>query len=174
MSGMWNRTLVYLGLREEPDDGYEDLPERVPDDEPYVERSPVPQPEVAEEVEPSRTTGDSNVRALRTGDVHVRAVPPSPLTRAAVIEVREFDDVESIGSRYRTGQPVVFDVSGADAATGRRVVDFVSGLTFALRGRLTKVGTRAFLLAPDGVELPADERRRLDDLGYRLPTGSEA
>jgi cell division inhibitor SepF len=172
---MWNRTLVYLGLREEPEDGYDDLPERVSDDDPPAERGTRPRPATARgDTEHAGASLESNVRALRTGDVHVRAVSPSSLTRAAVIEVREFEDVESIGSRYRTGQPVVFDVSGVDAVVGRRVVDFVSGLTFALRGRLTKVGTRAFLLVPDGVELPADERRRLDDLGYRLPTGSDA
>jgi len=54
------------------------------------------------------------------------------------------------------------------------VVDFVSGLTYASHGKLTKVGRRAFLLVPDGVELPEDDQRRLGDLGYRVTAGSEA
>lgn len=225
MSGIWNRTLIYLGLREEPEEMYDDLPEQLPaEEDPDVrgaQRSTGRDVGGAERsssvvtrsgAEARRSTGDgdtdgaaaagsrggertrersredrsrsrggstedtagSNVRSLRTsGDTHVRPVPAAPLTRAAVIELLVFDDVEAVGARYRTGQPVVFDVSGADRAVARRMVDFVSGLTFALRGQLTKVGSGAFLLVPDGVELPADERRRLSDLGYRLPLASD-
>jgi glycerophosphoryl diester phosphodiesterase len=48
------------------------------------------------------------------------------------------------------------------------------GVTYALRGRLTKVGSRAFLVVPDGTELAQDELHRLEGLGYRMPTGSDA
>jgi cell division inhibitor SepF len=170
MSGMWNRTLVYLGLREEPDEDYDGLPERFdPEDDPYAEHAPerpADRPRRRSEPAPvdDEPRGSSNVRPLR--DPHVREVPAG--ARAAVVEVAEFDDVEAIGARYRTGQPVLFDVSRADAATGRRVVDFVSGLTYASRGQLQKVGSRAFLLVPDGVELAPEEHRRLTELGYRL------
>jgi cell division inhibitor SepF len=179
MSGMWNRTLVYLGLREEPDEAYEGLPERFdPEDDPHAEHAPERpasrgprHEEDPDEPEPRPRSGrgrDSNVRPLRDAG-GARDRRPA---RAAIVEVSSFDDAEAIGSRYRMGQPVLFDVSLADGATGRRVVDFVSGLTYALRGRLSKVGTKAFLLVPEGVELSNDERRRLGDLGYRLPEGS--
>ncbi|MEX1162005.1 MAG: cell division protein SepF [Nitriliruptor sp.] len=189
-SGLWYRTLVYLGLKEEPEEGYDDLPERVTDtsrrgDAGYWEQRPAPEPAAGgherfdpvgdPDLDPDRPRsvgGDSNVRPLRVADAgHARSRGG---VRLAVVEVGRFDDVEQVGSRYRTGQPVLFDVSGADGATARRVVDFVSGLTYALRGRMTKVGTRAFLLVPDGVSLPDDEVRRLTTLGYRLPTGSDS
>jgi cell division inhibitor SepF len=185
MGGIWNRTLVYLGLREEPEETYDELPERfVPEDDPHAEHAPPRRSESSVRVSdrpPAHERGDnrgeaspsgSNVRPLRTGDVHVRAVPSSASSRAAIIDVEVFEDVEAIGARYRTGQPVLFDVSRAGTQTGRRVVDFVSGLTFALRGRLTRVGNRAFLLVPDGVELSSDEQHRLGELGYRLPSRS--
>jgi FtsZ-interacting cell division protein YlmF len=192
MSGIWNRTLVYLGLREEPEE-LDELPERfVPEDDPHAEHAP-PRPSMtsgrtngaasaATGVGGERTAasgngigdGHDNVLSLPTGDVHVRAVADAPTTRAAVVEVARFDDVESVGARYRTGQPVLLDASAADAATARRVVDLVFGLHNAMRGELTKVGSRAFLVVPSGVALSADERRRLGELGYRLPTGSDA
>lgn len=211
MSGIWNRTLVYLGLREEPEETYDDAAGRfdAEDDDTGVETSDagagsgarsasgrtggdgrrpatnegrsVPRdrgqaaPARGQRDEAANESGGSNVRPLRgPSGAHVRAVPASPLVRAAVIELLVFDDVEAVGARYRTGQPVIFDVTGADRATARRMVDFVAGLTFALRGRLTKVGSGAFLLTPDGVELPANERRRLSDLGYRLPVAHDA
>jgi cell division inhibitor SepF len=186
-TGLWHRTLIYLGLKEEPEEGYDELPERfVPEDDPHAEHAPA-RPRSAESRPRSaesrpRPTGSSRaaerdeeatVRPLRTGDVHVRAVPSVPVARAAIVELSRFDEVEAVGARYRTGQAVLFDLAGASSTEARRVVDFVSGLTYASRGQLTKVGGRAFLLVPDGVHLPAEERRRLGELGYRLPSGSD-
>lgn len=189
MSGIWNRTLVYLGLREEPEDDPDERPERfVPEDDPHAQHAP-PRPsmptaarsngaasdQTANAGAPAANNGHDNVLSLRTGDVQVRgARDDAPRSRAAVVEVARFDDVEAVGARYRTGQAVLFDTSAADAATARRVVDFVSGLTYALRGEVTKVGARAFLVVPSGVTVSADERRRLGELGYRLPSRSEA
>lgn len=182
--GIWHRTLIYLGLKEEPEEGYDDLPERfVPVDDPHAEHAPQravdQEPERRPAPAPSRPTplidepAPGNVRPIH-GDVRMRAVGGPATARAAVVEIHVFDDVEEIGSRYRTGQPVLFDTAGAPSEIARRVVDFVAGLTYASHGRLTKVGRRAFLLVPDGVDLPVDERQRLGDLGYRLPTGSDA
>lgn len=166
-SGVWSRTLVYLGLKEEPEEGY-DLPERdlVGSAEPtrpagaaHARFDPVDDPDLA----PGRGETDaSNVRQLRVAAAAADV-------RLAVVEVAVFEDVEHVGSRYRGGQPVLFDVSGADTVVARRVIDFVAGLTFALRGRMHRIGTRAFLLVPDGVALPPREAERLHTLGYRVP-----
>lgn len=156
----WHRTLIYLGLKEEPEEGY-DLP--------------------ADLGEGGRRAPAESVADGRRGDVTVRPLRPAPVggerapsARAALVEVRVFDDVEAVGARFRTGQAVLFDAAGSDSATARRVLDFVSGMTYVSRGSLNKVGGRAFLLVPDGVHVPEDERRRLSGLGYRLPAGSDA
>lgn len=227
MSEVWNRTLVYLGLREEPEEMYDELPERfVPEDDPYAVHAPqranagrdlvgagagraaaggdraasaaprrdepravrdepravdeprarrgpmpaergIPRDAVAV-VNEADDTGATNVRPLRLGDRSGEG-PASAPVRVAVVEVEQFDDVEAIGARYRTGQAVLFDVVGGGAAVGRRVVDFVAGLTYASRGSLTKAGSRAFLLVPNGVVIGTAERQRLRDLGYRVP-----
>jgi cell division inhibitor SepF len=161
MSGMWHRTLVYLGLKEEPEEDYDDPPERL----------------VA--------NGDEGVPAHTDdrGDVIVRPLRPAPeadeppareAVRVAIVEIQGFEDVEGVGARYRTGQPVVFDAAATDAATARRVLDFVAGMTYALHGKLDKVGGKAFLLVPDGVRISETELRRLAAAGYRVPTGSKA
>ncbi|GGI04341.1 cell division protein SepF [Egicoccus halophilus] len=191
-SGMWNRTMIYLGLKEEPEEDFDGSAEQfVPEDDPHAEHAE-PRPAQSRRREPaSVAAGDSagagrlreveadeaTVRPLRqsagSSEVHVRAVPKVPVARAAVVELSSFDDVPAVGSRYRTGQAVLFDLTRASAGDARRIVDFVSGLTYALHGRLTKVGTRAFLLVPEGVHLPVEERRRLGDLGYRVSAGAE-
>jgi len=173
--GIWHGTLVYLGLKEEPEEGYDELPERfVPEDDPHAEHAPPrPTPLHSSSGASASPAASANVHALHP-DLHVRAVDAGPVVRAAIVDVTTFDDVEAVGSRYRTGQPVLFDLATASPEAARRVVDFVSGLTYVSHGKLTKVGRRAFLLVPDGIDLPADDLRRLGDLGYRLPTGSEA
>ncbi len=162
--GLWHRTLIYLGLREQDEQGYDELPERfVPsDDNGHEPPRPTPERE------------DAEVRPLHLRDAHVRPVASAPVAPVAVVEVAAFDDVEAVAARFRSGQPVLFDLAEADRSDARRVVDFVSGLTYALDGSLTKVGTRAFLLVPDGLELADDERGRLSTLGYRPPAGSGA
>lgn len=161
MSGMWERTLIYLGLKEEPEEGYDEPPERdlVVDD-------------------PATARGDVNVRQLRPSGPEPAPEPvaePAPAGgRVAVVDVRDFEDAEAVGARYRTGQPVVFDAAGASSETARRVLDFVSGITYALHGNMEKVGTRAFLLVPERALVDEEEAHRLRSLGYRLSTGSDA
>lgn len=204
MSALWRKTLVYLGLVEEPEE-HDDLPEQFdtgpyePAPRPRVRREPDPEPvrprvregardrgrerdyrsELTERIEepvsePVRGAGrerGSNVRPLRVPDpgaAHVRPMDTGAPVRVAVVHVEVFEDVETIGSRYRAGNPVLFDLRAADGDIARRVLDFVSGVTYALRGGLSKAGGRSFLLVPDGVEVPRDERDRLADMGYGL------
>ena len=160
---VWSRTLVYLGLREEDDDAVD---WQVVDDTSAPAVPAVGQAAAAGAVASrnARTTSPSpepvasNVRRLHP-DVEVAE-------RVAVVQVRVFDDVETIGSRYRSRNPVLFDVSACTREVARRTVDFVSGLTYASRGSLRRTAPRAFLLVPEGVDLPLDERRRLAQLGY--------
>jgi len=162
---VWTRTLVYLGLREETEDAVDW--QGLDDAEPAVRQVPGqqrgrPAPEAAVRPAPSATSAagsTSNVRPLRAGlDVSSE--------RVAVVQVRVFDDVEAIGSRYRLRHPVLFDVSACTREVARRTVDFVAGLTYASRGTLRRTAPRAFLLVPEGLDIPLDERRRLAQLGY--------
>ena len=167
MSGVWRKTLVYLGLVEEPDE-HDDLPEQFGGgyaderDDGYARQ---PSRTAARPAEPA----PGNVRRLpvpESGSPHVRAMPGS--VRVAVLPIMAFEEVERVGERYRQGQPVLFDLRDADGTVARRVLDFVSGVTYALRGRLLPAGNRCFLLVPDGVDIPLDERHRLSDMGYRV------
>lgn len=176
-SNLWRKTLVYLGLVEEPEEHDEYERTRSQRENPRAERA-----RASESREPrrSRRTGrtgrdrDDQVRPLRRPaerPAHVRPVD-SGAVRVAIVRATTFDDAETVGERYRTGQPVLVDLGDVDTSTGRRLLDFVSGVTYALRGRIVPAGGRAFLLLPDQVEVAADERRRLADLGYHLQSAT--
>lgn len=164
MSSAWRKTLVYLGLVEEPE-MHDEAPRHngtgvsVP-----TARGPEPRP--------------GNVRPLRAAvpdgpalqTVTIPDEHPDVAREVVVVGVRRFDDSERIGATYRDGHPVLFDLSEVDRKVARRVLDFVAGMTYALGGRLTSAGSLAFLLVPAGVDVSRAEQRRLASLGY----GSDA
>jgi cell division inhibitor SepF len=175
MSGFWQRTLIYLGLREEPDDrvewdvlaaagseGVAPVPAATAASSPA--QRPVRRP-------PDAPAAATNVRTLHeTTPVTAPAAPRSAgaAARVAVVQLRAFDDVEAVGANHRDRRPVLLDIGACDHPTARRVIDFVSGLTYATGGSLRRVTARGYLLLPDGVALDADERARLAQAGYPI------
>ncbi len=95
----------------------------------------------------------------------VRMLPATD-TRVQIIEPQGFADAQEIGERFRQAQPVIVDLKDVERDTARRIVDFASGLTFALRGRMRKVADHVFLLLPAHATIPEDEKDRLRASGY--------
>ena len=158
-NGVWQKTLVYLGLWEEPEaEPYDDIGSR--------EREPAEEPDRS-----------SNVRPLRLADSGDDGRDGSVVRidgrRTVIVEVRDFEeDCERIVRHHRDGTPLLFDLAHVDATTARRVLDVVSGMTYALQGQLSKVASRAFLLLPEGASLAPEERARLEAQGYRFADGA--
>ena len=74
---------------------------------------------------------------------------------ARVVRLRPlgFDDVQVIADRLLARTPVLMDVEHLDVATARRLLDFLGGTTYAVRGHIQPAGENAFLLTPGGVEV---------------------
>lgn len=153
-TGVWQKALVYLGLWEEESSAYDD--QRPPD-----------QPDA--DGRQGEEQAGSNVRPLRLATPADAARGPR---RTTIVEVTRFEDCEQIGQHFRDGEPVLFDLATVDRTTARRVIDFVSGMTFARHGALEKVASRAFVLTPEGSALADDERLRLEARGYRFADGA--
>jgi cell division inhibitor SepF len=98
----------------------------------------------------------------------MRALRSEP--QANILVVEEFGDAKILADWIRDGIPVVMDLRRTDTELMRRVVDFSSGLIYALDGRMRKVGDSLVLITPDGGELAMEEKRRLQALGaYEIP-----
>lgn len=169
MMTMWRRIGEYLGLVEEYDDEYFDLPEDAPVER---ERETVPRREPAERSEWPETT---NVRRIAPGPAQEPEEPSlqkvqnqSQGTSAKVhlTEPTTFNQVEEVGDKFRNGIPVIMNLAGSSEATAKRLLDFASGLIYGLDGRIERVGERVFLLTPVGVDVSSEERRRLSERGF--------
>ena len=84
---------------------------------------------------------------------------------AEIIAASKFSDAQQLADYLRNGRPVVLDLRHTEPAMVRRLVDFSSGLTYALDGTMRKIGQGVILVSPSGATLSVQELRRLADLG---------
>ena len=71
-----------------------------------------------------------------------------------------FNDAQEIGDRFKSGQPVIVNLQAVDRDLRRRLVDFSSGLCYAMGGKMDRVADQVYLLTPAEVEVSATPTRR--------------
>jgi len=71
----------------------------------------------------------------------------------ALVAPRTFEDAQQIADRYRADAPVIVDLQGCEADLAARLIDFCSGLTYALDGGVEVVGEAILVLTPDRFDL---------------------
>jgi cell division inhibitor SepF len=166
----WHRALVYFGLAE--DHGYDepDLyePETAADEEMFEtrpRRSNVrrlerrrPRDEIDDIFAEEPAGGRTRVlRPVENGgaDVQVHLVTP-----------HSFNDAQEVADRFKRTVPVILNLQTTEGELAKRLIDFASGLTYALDGGMQKIADKTFLLTPRNVEVSAEERARLVEKGF--------
>jgi cell division inhibitor SepF len=174
MATFMNKALTYLGLKDvEDDDLYED--DYTPDERAYrgAARGHTVYPD-QEVDEPDSHPSASPLRpVMREEPLTPRpAAVVRPLTTARastakpqVVAPERFADAQEIGDLVKANNPVILNLQMSDRDLARRMIDFCSGVTYALGGRLEKVADHVFLLTPSNVEVSAEERERLHERG---------
>ena len=163
-SELWNRTLVYFGIAEDEEwdeDGYvtnEQLQESYRQrDRQNVRRLPsAPEDDEWPSEEPQRGRRQSG---------RLRSVDTGPPAKVHLVVPRSFNDAQQIADRFKAQIPVILNLQGADTELSKRLIDFSSGLTYALDGSMQRVADKVFLLTPRNVELSAEERARALERG---------
>ena len=175
---VWNRTLVYFGIAEEEDewdeDGYlteEDL-ERTYSERPNVRRLT---PRRRQQEFDDWTDPEPEEAAPRTATMRARgnrrpaepvAVHAVPSVQVHLVVPRSFNDAQQIADKFKDAIPVILNLQGADQELSKRLIDFTSGLTYALDGGMQRVADKVFLLTPRNVQVSAEERARLLERGF--------
>jgi cell division inhibitor SepF len=91
----------------------------------------------------------------RSGEVRVHFVVP-----------KSFNDVKDVADKFKDTIPVIINLQETDIDLAKRLIDFSSGLTYALDGGLSRIADKVFLLTPRNVEVSAEERARLVEKGF--------
>lgn len=134
MSNPLRKTMVYLGLADEEVD-YEHTAAVAPAPAPAAQRAPVTP---LRRATPARASAHSDLNEILT--VHPRA----------------YKDARVIAESFREGIPVIMNLSQMTDSDARRLVDFASGLTEGLYGRIERVTSGVFLLSPAHVTTSGD------------------
>ena len=93
------------------------------------------------------------------------AVPLGAAAKVHLVIPRSFNDAQQVADRFKDGIPVILNLQNSDAELSKRLIDFASGLTYALDGGMQRVADKVFLLTPRDVELSAEERARAIERG---------
>jgi cell division inhibitor SepF len=173
---VWKKMMDYLGLG--PDDAYDDYEAAPEPERPVRRsREPEPprsarsdyEPEGTVRTMPSRPSfpqrdpestarrptpapDDSSVQprpinAPRQSSA-TRVVPGQATGDPYTVRPRRFDSAQEIADKFKEGLPVIMNLEAADREVSRRLIDFASGICYALNGSMEKVATGVYLLKP--------------------------
>jgi cell division inhibitor SepF len=191
-NGIVKKTMVYLGLVDDDYDDYDDYDDRsargytAPNTVTRVDSRPsVDEPEdrpvaasppssgrirtLPRDSAPATTAIPSTAApamAVRPGTPSVRPMTPVDTAKVHVVAPARFGDAKEIADVLKGNRPVIVNLQVADRDLQRRMIDFCSGVTYALSGDMEKVADQVFLLAPTNVKVSEEERQRLQERGF--------
>ena len=184
------KTMAYLGLVDDDYDDYDDYDSRSPSPVGRVTQRPAGVPE---EVDEPPAAPKPRIRTLARDETTATAVaapaptaavsgrptmgsssvrpitPESAGARVHIVAPGRFADAQEIANRLMNNQPVIVNMQSADRDLQRRMIDFCSGVTYALSGGMERVADEVFLLTPSNVKVSDEERQRLADRGLVNP-----
>ena len=172
-SDVWNRTLVYFGIAEDEEwdedgavtQGELERDYRSRSSRQNVRRLPRRrEPDAWTEPESSEEAAPTSSSSSRSGS-RLRGVGGAGQVQVHLVLPRSFNDAQQIADKFKAHVPVILNLQSSDNELSKRLIDFASGLTYALDGSMQRVADKVFLLTPKNVELSAEERARALDRG---------
>ncbi|MCK3770507.1 cell division protein SepF [Microbacterium aerolatum] len=143
MGNPLKKTMVYLGLADE--------------EEAYEEQA-APTPARAHRERDRDRGGDQEeaapapVTPLRR-PVAVRQPSAGAVNEILTVHPKQYRDAQLIAESFREGVPVIINLSQMSDADARRLIDFASGLSLGLYGRIERVTSKVFLLSPENIAI---------------------
>lgn len=141
MANPLRKTMVYLGLADEEFD---------------YEEPGAPQAAAAAPAAAHTSSGRAPVTPLRRAPSS-RASAPADLNEILTVHPRQYKDAQVIAESFREGVPVIINLSQMSESEARRLVDFASGLSQGLYGKIERVTSKVFLLSPSHVAVSGDQ-----------------
>jgi cell division inhibitor SepF len=99
--------------------------------------------------------GRAGAAPSRNGEQRVHLVIP-----------KSFNDAQQVADKFKDEVPVILNLQGTETDLSKRLIDFASGLTYALDGGMQRIADKVFMLTPRNVEISAEERASLIEKGF--------
>lgn len=89
--------------------------------------------------------------------VNLPTVQPKQV-KVMIVEPFAFDDAQNVADHLKNRKPVVVNLENTDREVAKRIIDFISGTTYAVSGTIQKVGNNIFLCAPNNIDVAYSPR----------------
>jgi cell division inhibitor SepF len=162
----WHRALVYFGLAEEYHDDYDDVPPEADLEDRYRERPNVRRLRRRRDEFDDIFAEDDEPRGSRTGTALRSVSRTNGDVRVHLVVPKSFNDAQQIADKFKDSIPVILNLQSSDTDLSKRLIDFASGLTYALEGGMQRIADKVFMLTPRNVEISAEERAKLIEKGF--------
>ncbi|TFD60206.1 DUF552 domain-containing protein [Cryobacterium suzukii] len=161
MSNPLKKTMVYLGLADEEleyqapasaqsaaaTNHVSAVPSRGHDNAPHGSGAPSNTAQ--------NSAGRAPVTPLRKTSTP-QNVAASEMNEILTVHPRAYKDAQVIAESFREGIPVIINLSQMSDGDARRLIDFASGLSQGLYGKIERVTAKVFLLSPSHVVVSGD------------------
>jgi FtsZ-interacting cell division protein YlmF len=155
MSSFFRKTLSFFGLAEE-----EELEVEEEEGSSLRGGREIPKEKMVE-------TGRAAVKKPPRKKVSlISSARDSKKNRVFVAEPREFEEIQVIADNFKNDIPVIVNLQRVEPEVSKRIIDFCSGLTYALEGDIKKVADRVFLIIPSNIEVNTRENDLLSEDGF--------
>ncbi|MCY0881219.1 MAG: cell division protein SepF [Firmicutes bacterium] len=91
------------------------------------------------------------------------SLPGSRGFRVVVMHPRTLEDGQAIADQVKGRRPVIVNLDLAEERAAQRLLNFLSGVAYALDGGLRKVGENIFLITPSNVEVASEDHEEAPD-----------
>ncbi|MGY6498006.1 MAG: cell division protein SepF [Microcella sp.] len=146
MSNPLRKTMVYLGLADE-EARYDDTP---------TTAAPASSPAAPTAAPTASAPQKAPVTPLRRAASARPVAAAHDMNEILTVHPRHYKDAAVIAESFREGIPVIINLTQMTESEARRLVDFASGLSQGLYGKIERVTAKVFLLSPAHVAVSGE------------------
>lgn len=81
---------------------------------------------------------------------------PAPQAKLLLVRPDRFEVAADIADRIRERNAIVLNLESTPKDTTRRILDFLSGVTYALSGKIKRVSGNTYIITPSGMDFMGD------------------
>lgn len=160
MSNPLKKTMVFLGLAEEELEEQESHASQGGQTA-SAQRDKPASAQAAETPRPQQRASVTPLRRVTPTKTQVQ----QPMSEILTVHPGEYKDAKVIAESFRDGVPVIINLSRMEESEAKRLIDFASGLTMGLHGKIERVTSKVFLLSPEHIEVGGADETSKNDSG---------
>ncbi len=165
MDGFFKKTLSFLGLLDEDEINLENIEEK--DSIKVINRKSKRESNKIESIRGKEDLNSKPVSILKQPrrSHFIGAGKDSTKSRLFIAKPEEFEEIQVIADNFKSNIPVIINLQETNQDLAKRIIDFCSGLTYALEGNIKKVAEKVFLISPYNVEISSEDKELLREEG---------